>query len=224
MKNLRLLAATALAAALACGGAAQAAVVTSQLGDIDAADGTQMTGAALIAANANDPAPFNIQNGGDTAFNFSASWTHTFAAVSGINAGSITIGLFDGDAVASGDQVANFSLDGVDLTAALNAAFEASAGLSGYVYHYTVALTAAALAMLADGSATIELALTGPGMGTTGVPTLYNGGILDFSLLSFSYDTGGGGGAVPEPGTASLLLLAGLGAFVTRRRSARRHG
>lgn len=223
------------AALLACSLPAGAAVLTQQLGDIDFPSDpglpngdpnalshrvglTTFTGAA-----AGDPAPFNEFIGLDTSAgpNFSANWT--FNAYGGpvvdpILSATIQIGLYDGDSVANGDQVASFTVDGVDLTAALNAVLEATPSQTGTEVHYTVSLSAAALAELLDGSATVSLTLQGPGFGVLGdLPN--NGAGVDFSILSITTDTGTNPPptGIPEPGSATLAVL-GLGLLARRRR------
>ena len=150
-----------------------------------------------------------------------ANWT--FNAYGGpvvdpILSATIQIGLYDGDSVANGDQVASFTVDGVDLTAALNAVLEATPSQTGTEVHYTVSLSAAALAELLDGSATVSLTLQGPGFGVLGdLPN--NGAGVDFSILSITTDTGTNPPptGIPEPGSAALAVL-GLGLLARRRR------
>ena len=204
------------AAALAWGTQASAATVVT-LGDQDFADGAAMNVAAFQLPQAGEPAPFGVFIGNDFGTNGSTSFTFTYAAGTA-TAGSLTFGIYDHDSRAPGNQVASFTLDGVDLTADLNTLFESHGGLQAEVSLYTLALSGAALGALSDGSATFSLALTGPGLqgspGTTGTTTDFNGFGLDFARLEVA--------AVPEPETYALMLagLAALGFVVKRRRTA----
>lgn len=213
---------------------AGAGTLSQQLGDIDFpsdpglpngdpdAINHRIGTATFTSANGGDPAPFNQFIGSDVTggSNFTASWT--FAAYGGpiadpVLSATIQIGLYDGDSAATGNQVAAFTVDGVDLTALLNAVLEATPAYTGTEVYYTVDLPAAALAALTDGSATFSLTLQGPGSGILG-DTPNNGAGLDFAALSISTDTGNGGGPtpVPAPGTLALALL-GLGLVRWRR-------
>ena len=109
------------------------------------------------------------------------------------------------------------AVDGVDLTAALNALLEATPAYTGTEVHYTLSLSAAAIAELLDGSATFSLTLQGPGASVIG-DTTNNGAGIDFSILSISTDNGGTPPTgVPEPGTLALAA-SGFGLLAARRR------
>ena len=94
-----------------------------------------------VAGNA---APFNGFIGSDISGpNFSASWTYGYGALTGtITAATLTIGMWDHDFATTGDQVAAFTLSGVDLTAALNTGFNSHGGATGEYDIYTIALPA----------------------------------------------------------------------------------
>jgi len=214
------------AAWLAAGPAANAALITQTLGDVDFSNGQTSIGTATFTgAGAGDPAPFNSFIGSDVnGPNFSTSFAFNYGAIAdSITSAAIQIGLYDGDSVAFGNQVAAYSVDGFDLTALLNAVMEATPGASGQENYYAVALPTAALALLADGSATFSLSLQPPGSGVLG-DTPFNGAGLDFATFTISTESRPTT-TVPEP-TSVSLLLAGLtsllaGGALRRRRSLR---
>lgn len=211
---------------------ALAAVLSQQLGDIDFPSDPGLPNAdpdainhrigtvTFTNASGGDPAPFNQFIGSDTTTDFTASWT--FSAYGGaildpVNSATIQIGLYEGDSAATGNQVAAFTVDGVDLTAALNALLEATPAYTGTEVHYTLSLSAAAIAELLDGSATFSLTLQGPGASVIG-DTTNNGAGIDFSILSISTDNGGTPPTgVPEPGSLALAA-SGFGLLAARRR------
>jgi hypothetical protein len=166
----------------------------------------------VVNAQAGQPAPFDQGYGSDPLpnDNFSQSWTFgPYGAQANIVSASISFGIIDDDSGSPGDQLASFSIDGNDLTSSLNALM--TSGQSGQYKIYTLALPGSVFAALADGSATVSLALKGPVQN----PVLFpppdfvtdpsNGANLIFSRLSI---TTRGAVAVPEPST---LTLAGLG-------------
>jgi hypothetical protein len=221
-KPARLLAAAALTACVA--GPAVADVVDT-LGNASPgfADGDSPSIIAVIGALAGKPAPFDAGIGIDPVAgnNFSASWTFDYTApLQPIGAASVSIGILDHDSASAGDQVSAFSVDGIDLTALLNGAFNARGGASGEYNVYTIDLPGSTFAELADGSATFSLALTGPVDAPPpilpsippGPPDPSNGATLIFSSLSIT--------PVPEPGTFALLGLGALALIaVVRKRS-----
>ncbi len=219
MKRLRgLLSALALAT---LAGPIPAGAASITLGDQDFASGSLISLGTFTAAQVGEPAPIGAFIGNDIAGTFfSASWTFNFAP-GAVGSASITFGIFDHDSAATGQQLASFSVDGVDLTAALNALFEAPGiGTQQQDDVFTLALSGAALAALADGSATFSLTLQGPALcgnaGTTiDCTTQGNGAGLDFSRLEYTQ------AAAPEPTTLALFAVALAAIAWSRRRRAR---
>ncbi|MBS0424448.1 MAG: hypothetical protein JSR71_08520 [Proteobacteria bacterium] len=184
------------------------------LGDQDFADGATPTTGAFLTAGGGEPAPFNgVFIGSDVSGpNFSASWTFSYGAIADtITGGSLSFGIYDHESTATGNQVASFSINGVDFTGALNTLFEAHGGASREDNVYTLTLPASTFAGLASGTVNVSLSLAGPGLGLFG-ETTFNGAALDFSTLDIAT-------AVPEP-LSSTLLLIGLPAVLaaTRRK------
>ena len=188
----------------------RALAVDVTLGDQDFVNGQILAGsvAEFNAASAGEPVPFDRFYGSDFNPPYSQSWTFNYAPLP-VSSASITLGIFDHDSQAPGNQVASFTVDGVDVTALLNTAFESSGGQHGEVNVYTVALPAAAFPVLSDGAATFQLTLTGPGLGTGGEILPGNGAGTDFATLS----------VVPEPAAAIAALAAMLITAATRRRA-----
>ena len=222
MNTYKSIAAPLMAAALAFGSAANAAMTTQTLGDADFTNGQSVGSGTFTSASAGDPAPFNQFIGSDVAGpNFSTTFTFSYGAiVDPITSATIQLGLYDGDSAASGNQVASFTVDGNDITALLNTALEATPGATGQEIYYSVSLSGAALTALADGSALFSLALQGPGLGVLG-NTSFNGAGLDFATLTINTQPQGGTTPVPEPATWSIVLLGGAGILVSRRRARR---
>ena len=189
------------------------------LGNQDFADGATPTTGAFLAAGAGEPAPFDgVFIGSDvTGPNFSASWTFSYGALSGVTAGSLTLGIYDHESSAAGNQVASFTLNGIDLTSDLNTLFESHGGASREDNVYTLTLPGSTFAALGTGTALFSLTLQGPGLGILG-PTSFNGAALDFSTLSITSQETPPPPTVAEPGTASLVLLV-IPAFVMARRA-----
>ncbi len=177
-------------------------------------DGQTGIGTATYnTAVAGNAAPFNGFIGSDVnGPNFSASWTYNYAPIANISTATLTIGIFDGDSAAAGNQVASFTLGANDLTATLNAAFEGHGGASGEYDIYTITLPSATFAALAAGTPGFSLSLQN-GLGVLG-GTPFNGAGLDFSTLTINTDRTP---EVPEP--ASLALLgSGLAGVVRLRK------
>lgn len=183
------------------------------LGDQDFADGATPTTGAFLTAGTGEPAPFDgVFNGSDVSGpNFSASWTFSYGAIADtITGGSLTFGIYDHESAASGNQVASFTVNGVDFTGALNTLFESHGGTSREDNVYTLTLPASTFAGLASGTVNVSLSLAGPGLGLFG-ETDFNGAALDFSTLDIAT-------AVPEPLTSTLLLLGVPAVFAAARR------
>jgi len=209
---------------LALSAAAQSPCTLGQtLGNADPgfADGDVPFILSVSAAVSGRPPPFNEGIGSDSFSNFSASWTFDgyTVPVQGIGGASVTIGIIDHDSASPGAQVQAFSVDGFDLTGALNALFEAHGGGSGEYNVYTLSLPGPAFASLMDGSATFALALQGPVLsppllGGDPVEESFNGATLIFSSLNIT--------PVPEPASFAFLALGTLAVvLIARRRGAR---
>lgn len=238
MKKVQFIAVLALAATLAMPQLANAAVITSDLGNtlpgiIDSATPTLIE---IAAIQGGEPAPFDQGYGVDlpplfgSGSNFEKSWTHDFGPiVDPILSATITFGIIDHDSAAPGSQLALFTLDGNPRTVELDALFEAGGGSGDQEYNvYSLALPGSFFADLTDGLMMAQLNLDGPGS----VPTLFpiggsnpptetatNGAFLIFSTLEIETDVL----SVPEPGTLLLFSTFGilLGAKSLRRRRRR---
>jgi hypothetical protein len=213
-----------VAAALAClaiPSAANATVITTTIGNPSSgfANGSSQTPAAVLTAQAGSPPPFIGPCGSDPSVDCDALWTFTYVIPSGetITAGSLSLGIFDIDAAATGDQVALYRINGGDiLTATLNTAANAAASTTNHYDIFTFALSS--FGVLSGGSATVHLTLQGPGLAALG-PSLHNGAFLVYSTLQLTTEPSNGA-PVPEPATL-LLLASGLGTVIRSRRKAR---
>jgi len=201
-------------AVLSLGTQIASANVTVTLGEQDFADGATPTSGTILAAGAGEPAPFDgVFSGSDaTGPNFSTSWTFSYAAQPNVLGASLTLGISDHESSATGSQVASFTLNGIDLTSALDVLLESRGGASRESNVYLLTLPSSTFAALGTGSATFSLSLQEPGLGILG-ETTFNGAALDFSTLSVT--------PVPEPATGILMSLALLGLGIARRMSAR---
>ncbi len=210
------LAALIVATALPIG--VHAALLTFTLGSATPSftDGQTGIGTATFnAAVAGNPAPFNGFIGSDVnGPNFSGSWAYNYAAISGVASATLTIGIYDHDSAATGNQVGSFLLGGVDLTSLLNTAFEGHGGTSGEYDIYTVTLPSTTFAALQSGTPGMSLSLQAPGLGVLG-DTPFNGAGLDFSTLTI---TTSNGTPAPEPGTLALAALSLMALGFARRR------
>jgi len=206
---------------------ASAASITH--GNQDFQSGALLAGgiAEFLAPQTGEPTPFGLFFGGDTLQQatpgpFIVSWTFSFAP-GAISAATIAFGIWDHDTAAAGTQLTSFTVDGVDVTAALNALMEAAGIGTGSQYDvFSLGLTGQALAQLADGVATFAMRLDGPAIcgavgGTTlCTPNVGNGAALDFSTLTYTTRPT----TVPEPATLALIGIGLLAAGLGRRRRA----
>lgn len=194
-----------------------AAIMTFTFGEQDFTDGEMAFFPTFQAMGAGEGFPFEDFIGSDAATgSFSLDLLLAYGAIlDPIVSASIAFGILDHDSAASGSQLSSFLVDGNDLTAALDALFEAGGGAASNQYNvYSLALP---VATLADGSALFSLALQGPGFGILGETTA-NGAGLDFISLEIVTSTPT---PTPEPGTSLMVLLAAaaLAARPLRRRS-----
>jgi len=222
-------------------GTALASSITASDGNISSGftNGQILTSATVLSAQSGQPAPFNGPCGSDASSNCSTFWIFNYVVPSGesVTAADLTLGIFDLDSHASGNQIALYQIVGGDvLTSAFNTAAEAKNGGGGTVNNeYDVfTFTLSNLAALDSGTATIQLTLQGPGIGVLGTTT-FNGASPVFSTLDLTTEptsgsgsgsssgTGSGSGSgsgnalVPEP-TSLLLVASGLGAAFARAR------
>jgi hypothetical protein len=177
--------------------------------------------APVLAVQAGQPAPFGSICGSDTgnngSTNCSASWTLPSYSVTGqtIIGATLTLGIWDIDSAATGNQVASYLLTGGDnLTALLNADAESAQSVNNEYDVFSVTVPTTSFALLEGGSASISLALQGPGLGGALGNTPSNGAGLIFSTLDLQTTPNT---TTPEP-SSFPLLLGGLGAIILASR------
>ena len=210
---------------------ASAAMISSSLGN-DASgftNGDILPAFLVGGAQGGQPAPFDQSYGTDGLFggNFSVNWNFSYGAITDtiLNA-FLTIGIYDHDSAASGSQVGSYDIDGNNLTGALDTLFETGGGALDAQYNvYTLSLDAGLFTDLADGSASVSLALQGNGLtpdlfGGGFAETTTNGANLIFSTLTIETQDAQ---SVPEPGSLILTALGCLGMGLFRRRHAVTH-
>ncbi len=192
--------------------------VTSTIGTQHFTDGQIAIGSGTFnTAVSGQPWPFNGIIGSDAGAggsNFDATWTMSYAPTPPVLGATLTIGVFDYDSTATGNQLALFTAAGVDLTSTLDVSLEKAEG--GQYRVFTIKLPETTYTVLAAGSPSFQLTLRGPGLGVLG-ETPFNGAGLDFAQLNLT--------AVPEPEISSLITVtSGLGLLVAyfRRSSANR--
>ena len=225
MKYSRLVPVALVIGALGILSESHAALITNSLGNTAPGfnDGDTPTILELVAAQGGQPAPFDQGYGNDVLGTvFDEGWMHSYAAiVDPILSASLTIGIADHDSVATGSQVAAFTIDGIDFQATLDALFEGSGGGDNEYNVYQVLITGTALAGLADGNAPAALMLAAPGLQTPLLPpgppvdSLGNGAHLVFSTLQIETQDAT---PAPAPGTMLLLTSGIIGLSFTRRR------
>ena len=191
-----------------------------QLGTQHFTDGQLISGDEYTAAVSGQLAPFNDFIGSDLSSHFSASYSFAFAAQP-ISSATFALGIFDADSAAEGDQVGAFSINGIDLTRLLNAAFNSHGGTQREYNVFTITLPTNVLVSIATGQANIALTLAGPGLagiaGDSSLPSSFNGAGLDFSTLTLNPTTN----AVPEPSSLALVTLAGISVCLSMARHRR---
>lgn len=216
MRTLRLLAGLVVASAVCVAIPARADTVTSSLGTQNFTAGTKVNTIPFQTAVAAQPAPFNAICGADASSNCSASWTFNYVVPSGdtVTAATLSLGIWDLDSAAAGNQIGSFTLDGVDdLTSTINTVANGLDGGTGSPNSFyevlTIIIPGADLVDLGGNSATFALQTTGLGLGVLGT-TAFNGVGLDFSALSLTVTPGKTTPPPPVPEPSSLALcLAG---------------
>ena len=184
-----------------------------------AQDGELIGGASFNGST--DAAPFDTLLGSDSnGPNFSAAWSHVYGALDGVVASaSLEIGIHDIDSLAAGNQVALFTLNGIDLTALLNAAVEAKPYESNLYGIFTIVLPNTVYAPLLTGNVNFLLNLQNGRSASTDRP--FNAGYLDYSKLTINTRVvDPGPDPIPEPATWAMMISGfGLvGAAMRRRR------
>jgi hypothetical protein len=189
-------------------------------------NGAVATTTAVNTAQSGQLAPFTGNCGNDASANCVASWTLPSSSLAGqtVTGATLTLGIWDIDSGAPGLQVGSYGVSGVDdLTTLLNNAAEGLNGGTGAVNsEYDVLSVVIPDFALFDGttSATISLALQGPGLGvlSPGTNPAFNGAKLVYSTLDLQTTPLT---ATPEPALLPLLI-GGMGAIVLARKLRKR--
>jgi hypothetical protein len=170
-----------------------------------------------LLIQAGEEAPFNSFHGCegcdpgrfldvDFQFNYSAQ---------SVAAATISVGLFDHDAWADGQQIGFFGFDDVDLTESLNAIVERRPNYNFQYNIYEIEIPVAGLDALSDGVAKFSLRYSG--RSTNKPRPASNYGLIDFATLTI-WPT-----SVPEPSTFAMLLTTALGVVMFRHGQSRKH-
>lgn len=198
---------------------------TYTLGDQDSSDGS-FPGSVppYTLPSVGEPAPFDTFNGADVdGPNFDATWTFTFPTDGTIISATLEFGIWDHDSAAAGDQVATFTLDGVDRTTDANTAFNGKGGSQSEYNTYSFSVSPA---LLTDGQLVVRLELKAPGLGGMAgqVPPAapeadYNGAWIDFSRLIIVQEEGPPEG-VPELewSLPTVISLVAAALFIAKKR------
>jgi hypothetical protein len=180
------------------------------------ADGSHQTTSAVLTAQAGQPSPFGSICGSDTgaggSTDCSTNWTFSFAPIPlGVTLldATLTLGIWDLDSAASGNQVGSYNLTGGDdLTSPLNTVSEglhSGAGSANTEYDIlTVTIPSSSFALLAGGNVPVSFALAAPGLGVLGASPSNGAGLL-FSILDIQTEATS---TVPEPSFVPLLSVA----------------
>ncbi|QHL91700.1 PEPxxWA-CTERM sorting domain-containing protein [Sphingomonas changnyeongensis] len=189
-----------------------------QVDGVAAADGQQF--GSLRFSGSADPTPFDVLLGIDSQQNFSASWTHSYGALSGtVSSAFLQIGIWDIDSEAAGSQVGLLTLNGLSLKALLDREVESRPYGTGIYGLYTIELPELVYAQLLSGTSTFVLNLQGPGINVLG-GTNFNAAILDFAKLTINTaTTPPGPDPIPEPASWAMMIAGfGLAGTALRRR------
>lgn len=163
---------------------AMLALSSVQLGEQDFVDGGRYTNLNVVnQASANEPYPFNGFKGSDAFLgpsNASFPFSTSSIPTDNIDELIMVFGILDHDSATPGDQVAEFTIDGVDFTDSMNALLESRGGAQVEYNVYTYVFPPGA--PVADGSAEFVLRLKGPTRDDFGniLPEGTNGALLDF--------------------------------------------
>lgn len=214
MRDLYAAATIALACTLCAVAPAKGDNISTSLGNATPsfAAGTKQSAVSIGDAVSGNPPPFNAPCGSDNSSNCSASWTFTYTvpSVDTITGATLSLGIFDIDSAAPGNQVGSFTMDGsANLTGLLNTASEGLGGGTGSKNSYyevlSIMIPEADLAALSNDTATFALTLAGPGLGTLGTSN-FNGAELIYSTLDITATSGSKPPPVPEPSALGLVL------------------